>query len=107
LPHCRCQENKLKNIQQLPVYRAANSAQLKITPLDDLTLIYHRPSGMTHIVGEPVPQILIILDQMASNADDLMRKLSSEHDIADDGNMHNALAARLDELCITGLLSRS
>ena len=36
-------------------YRAAPPETLRIVPLDALTLIYHRASGITHIVDTPVP----------------------------------------------------
>ena len=39
-------------------YRAAAPETLRIVPLDALTLVYHRSSGITHIVDAPVPEIL-------------------------------------------------
>ena len=45
-----------------PVY-ATEGAQARIaTPLDGLCLIYHRPSGQTHLLAEPAPQIARTLD---------------------------------------------
>ena len=39
-------------------WRAADPATLRRVMLGDLTAIYHRPSGQTHVVAEPAPQIL-------------------------------------------------
>ena len=42
-------------------YRAAPAATLRIEPLDALTLIYHRASGISHLVDSPVPELLDLL----------------------------------------------
>ncbi|GLI97633.1 hypothetical protein [Sphingobium sp. BS19] len=39
-------------------YRAAPATDLIVRALDDITLIYHRPSSQTHMVASPVPEIL-------------------------------------------------
>ena len=45
---------------QSPTYRAEPVDQLLVEPLDAMTLIYQRRSGITHIVAEPVPEILMV-----------------------------------------------
>ena len=42
-------------------YKAAPPAALRIVPLDALTLIYHRASGITHVVDSPVPEMIAAL----------------------------------------------
>ena len=85
-------------------YRAADPATLRIVPLDALTLIYHRASGITHIVDAPVPEILEALGGEALSVDALLARLGERFDLADADPM--ALAIRLDELVAAGLVER-
>ena len=39
-------------------YVADPDIAIEAVALDGLVLLYHRPSGMTHIVAPPAPQIL-------------------------------------------------
>jgi PqqD family protein of HPr-rel-A system len=86
------------------LYRAAAPETLRIVPLDALTLIYHRASGITHIVDAPVPEILETLSREALTAETLLARLSEEFDLADADPA--ALTARLDELIATGLVEQ-
>jgi len=86
------------------VYRAADPATLRIVPLDALTLIYHRASGITHIVDAPVPEILETLGNETQTVDALLARLAEHYDLADADPM--ALAVRLDELVAAGLVER-
>ena len=85
-------------------YRAATPATLRIVPLDALTLVYHRPSGITHIVDAPVPEILETLDAEPLSAADLLALLGERFDLVDADPL--ALAVRLDELAAVGLVER-
>ena len=85
-------------------YRAAAPATLRIVPLDELTLIYHRASGITHVVDAPVPEIIEALCEEALSADALLARLSDRFELVDADA--TALAARLDELVATGLVER-
>ncbi len=86
-------------------YRAAAPATLRIVPLDALTLIYHRASGMTHIVDAPVPEILEALGEgEALGVDALLTRLAARFELPDGDPM--ALAVRLDELVAAGLVER-
>lgn len=85
-------------------YQAAPKETLRIVPLDTLTLIYHRASGITHIVDSPVPEILEALAEKPLSETDLLARLAERFDLVD---AHPAaLAARLDELIATGLVER-
>ena len=86
-------------------YRAAAPATLRIVPLDALTLIYHRASGITHIVDSPVPEILEALGEEALGVEALLARLSDRFDLADADSA--ALAVRLDELAQAGLVMRA
>lgn len=87
-----------------PLYRAADPATLRIVPLDALTLIYHRASGITHIVDSPVPEILEVLAVEPLGAHDLLARLGEHFDLVD-ADPH-ALSVRLDELAAVGLVER-
>jgi PqqD family protein of HPr-rel-A system len=85
-------------------YRATLPETLRIVPLDALTLIYHRASGITHIVDAPVPEILEALGGEALGLDALLARLGERFELADADP--GALAARLDELAAAGLVER-
>ncbi len=88
-----------------PVYIADPEQAVRITALDDLSVIYHRPSGLTHIVDQAVPEILVLLRKTPSTARALLTALASEHDLFAEGDAAQALQARLAELCALGLVS--
>ena len=88
----------------MTLYRAAPPETLRIVPLDALTLVYHRSSGITHIVDSPVPEILETLAAAPLSADDLLVRLSERFDLVDADPL--ALAGRLDELAAVGLVER-
>ena len=88
----------------MSIYRAAQPGTLRIEPLDALTLIYHRASGITHNVDAPVPEIITALGEEALSVDALLARLSDQFDLTDADPM--ALAIRLDELVVAGLVER-
>lgn len=85
-------------------YRAAAPETLRIVPLDALTLVYHRASGITHVVDAPVPEMLEALDRDDLSVDQLLARLSERYDLLDADPA--ALAIRLDELVEAGLVER-
>ena len=87
------------------MYRAADPATLRIVPLDALTLIYHRASGITHIVDSPVPEILAALGGEALSVAELLARLSEQFELGDADPL--ALSVRLDELAQAGLVMRA
>ena len=76
---------------------------MRIVPLDSLTAIYHRASGQTHIVAEPVPEILAVLGSGAQDVDGFLEALG----LTDDAGTRALLAERLEELVATGLAART
>ena len=66
-----------------------------------LTLIYHRPSGATHVVAPPVPALLDALD-----APKTARQLAAELGFEDDEAVA-LLTERLAELVEAGLVWRA
>lgn len=86
-----------------PLYAADPPEALRRAALDGLTVLYHRPSGQTHIVSEPVPEILGTLEAGPCGAAELLARLTG----SDDGEGREALEARLEELEATGLVFRA
>lgn len=75
----------------------------RIVALDGLTALYHRHSGMTHVLAEPAPEIIGALAGKALDVHGLAAALGVE---CSPDNVA-ALSARLDELCEAGLVSRA
>lgn len=71
--------------------------------MDGLSLVYHRASGITHVLASPAPEILAALAAPLS-LDDLLARLGADFDLIDGGR--EALVARLDELVAAGLVER-
>ncbi|VVT08655.1 conserved hypothetical protein [Sphingomonas aurantiaca] len=90
------------------LYRGPPEDGLLIAPLDAFTAVYHRASGITHLLTEPAPQILAILQEgglsLGALLDRLERDYDLDYDLAD--GTREALAARLDELVEAGLVAR-
>jgi PqqD family protein of HPr-rel-A system len=86
------------------LFRAEPADALRIEPLDDFTLIFHRPSGLTHLVTAPVPEILAALGDGPLTRAALRERLSEAFDLVDGDEA--ALAARLDELAAIGLVDQ-
>ena len=90
---------------QSPTYKAEPADQLLVEPLDAMTLIYQRRSGITHIVAEPVPEILAAMGNDIVSADEVAARLARTFDI-DAADAADVVAARLDELAQIGLVER-
>jgi len=86
-----------------PVYIAESPADLSALALDGLTLLFHAPSGMTHIVAPPAPEILEALAEGPADSRELLRRLGLR--FAFEGE--EAIHARLDELEAAGLVRRA
>jgi len=86
-----------------PIYIADDAEALTTIPLDGLSLVYHAPSGATHIVAPPAPEILAALGQGPADAAELLRRLHEAYDFDGDEAIH----ARLGELEEAGLVRRA
>ena len=85
------------------IYRAPPPSALLVQPLDAFTAIFHRPSGTTHLLVAPAPQILEALSGEGMSLDALLESLAAAYELADADR--TALAARLDELVAAGLVA--
>ncbi|MGA1798004.1 HPr-rel-A system PqqD family peptide chaperone [Sphingomonas sp. 4RDLI-65] len=87
------------------LYCAPREDGLLIAPLDAFTAVYHRASGITHLLTEPAPQILAALGEGGLSLDALLDRLGRDYDLEHADRA--ALAARLDELVDAGLVERT
>lgn len=84
------------------VYRAPPTDGLLIAPLDEFTAVYHRASGITHLLTEPAPQIIAVLGESGLTLGALLDRLAEDYELSD--GTREALAARLKELVEAGLV---
>lgn len=83
-------------------YRAPPVEALLIADLDAFTAVFHRSSGITHLLASPAPEILGSLADEPLTLDALLARLADRFDLADADP--EALAARLEELVVAGLI---
>ena len=86
-------------------YRAPDGHALLRADLDAFTAIFHRPSGITHLLTSPAPEILALLADAAMDVPTLLARLESEYELPDAAR--DALEARVAELVAAGLLARA
>ena len=77
---------------------------LRKVELDGLTAVFHVPSGMTHIVAPPAPQLLEALGAGPADAEELAARLGASFEV-EGGEAE--MAARLAELEAAGLVRRA
>ena len=91
-----------------PTYIADPEAAVRAVELDGLTALYHRPSGMTHILAPPAPQILDAHADDPGDAYAILRRIDERFEIeAEAEDKAAAIAARLAELEAAGLVRRA
>jgi PqqD family protein of HPr-rel-A system len=81
----------------------ARPESLRIAHLDSFVAVYHRASGMTHLITAPAPEILATLGEAGLTRAALLERLAIDYALGDSDEA--ALAERLDELVATGLVS--
>ena len=87
-------------------YRAASKDELVWHALDSMTLLFQRPSGITHMLADPAPAILEVMGDSSFSAPEIAARLVAAFDIASDDNIENIIHARLAELFDLGLVAR-
>lgn len=86
------------------VYAADDPDALSLVPLGGLTGLFHAPSGMTHVVAPPAPQILEALQEGPADAAAILARIAARFDV--EGGTE-AVEARLVELEAAGLVRRA
>ena len=89
-----------------PRYIADGADEVLKVELDGLTALFHRPSGMTHILAPPAPQILEALAGNPGDAAEIIERIKAHFDIEAEDEQ-GAIAARLAELEAAGLVRRA
>jgi PqqD family protein of HPr-rel-A system len=100
--HCKCPVADAASPGLDHRYQAEGPDSLRSVALGELTALYHRRSGVTHVVSAPVPEIL----DMLQAAPLTVRELLATHDLTSEEDAAAALTARLEELVATGLVAR-
>ncbi|WP_340264427.1 HPr-rel-A system PqqD family peptide chaperone [Sphingobium mellinum] len=73
--------------------------------LEDITLLYHRASGQTHMVISPVPEILQALrDGTSMSAAEVHARLARDYDLGPEAEAIAQIEAHLQELASLGLV---
>ena len=88
-------------------YAADPPEALRIVPLDGLVALFHAPSGITHIVAPPAPQILVALHAGPGDAAEILARIREHYDVEEDEGGAAAIEARLGELEAAGLVRRA
>ena len=89
-------------------YIAESAEAILACPLDDITVLYHRPSGQTHMVISPVPEIMDALKGAgAVTAGDVHRSLSRRYDLGEGDGAVLEIETHLDSLVALGLARRA
>lgn len=89
-----------------PRYIADPDDLVSTVALDGLSVLFHAPSGMTHIVAAPAPEILDMLRAGPADAAELLRRLRAHYEFEGD-EAADAIHARLGELEAAGLVRRA
>lgn len=93
------------------LYAADPPAARLTVALDALVAIYHRPSGATHLLAPPAPELLDALAEGPADAAGLLARLSSLYDMPDAATEAieaiEAIEARMEELVLAGLAWRA
>jgi PqqD family protein of HPr-rel-A system len=88
------------------LYAADPPETVRTVELEGLTLLYHRRSGLTHILAPPAPQILAALAAGPASPAEIAARIGEEFELeAEDPAA--AIAARLAELEAAGLVWRT
>ena len=88
-----------------PLYAADPPGSVRTVELEGLTLLYHRRSGLTHILAPPAPQILAALAAGPADAGELVERVGEAFEIEAEDEAA-AIGARLAELEAAGLVWR-
>ena len=84
-------------------YRAPDRQAWVAVELEPFTALFHRPSGTTHLLVEPAPQLLEALAETPLTLPELRERLADRFDLPDGTDA--AFAARLEELVAAGLVT--
>lgn len=87
-------------------YRAAAQDDLIWHDLDSMTLLFHRTSGITHMLADPAPAILEVMEDASLTAAEIATRLTANFDVDPGVDAEDIVLARLEELSALGLVTR-
>jgi PqqD family protein of HPr-rel-A system len=87
------------------VYAADPPAARVAVVLDALVAVYHRPSGTTHLLAAPSPELLDALADGPADAATLRDRLAALYDLEGEGSA--MIDARMEEMVVAGLAWRA
>lgn len=87
-------------------YRAAPKDDLIWHDLDSMMLLFHRPSGITHMLADPAPAIIEVMEDAPVTAAEIASRLTAVFEIEAGAHAEDIVLARLKELSALGLVSR-
>jgi PqqD family protein of HPr-rel-A system len=90
----------------LPVFTADPPGDVRTVALDGLVALFHVPSGTTHVVAPPAPQILEALHEGPGDARAILARIAARYEIEEAG-ANELIDARLAELEDAGLVRRA
>lgn len=91
-----------------PVYRVDPAALRPSVALEGMTLLYHRPSGATHILLPPAPEMIAVLEEGPADAAAVIARLEAAYGADEDEEPIAAIVgARLAELIAAGLVAEA
>ena len=88
-----------------PLYSADPPELSLCGELESLSILYHRRSGITHMLAPPAPQILGALERGPASAAEIAERLARTFDLQGE-DPTAAVAAGLAELEAAGLVWR-
>ena len=89
-----------------PRYVTDSPELVQKVEFDGLTALFHLPSGTTHILAAPAPQILEALAKGPATAATIMTRIRKDFEVDSARGAMLILEARLDELEAAGLVAR-
>lgn len=90
-----------------PLWLAPHADRLSIFTLDTLTAVYDRASGQTHLLAQPLPEILAALRDGGAIALAIADRLSATFVISGSGDLAARITECLDELAALGLVEHA
>ena len=77
-----------------PRYIADPAEDVRVVALDGLSVLYHAPSGMTHIVAPPAPEILEALQPGPADIAELIDRLRARYELEERRRRHRRASPR-------------
>ncbi|MEH6827181.1 HPr-rel-A system PqqD family peptide chaperone [Parasphingorhabdus sp.] len=87
-------------------YQAAAKDDLIWHDLDSMMLLFHRPSGITHMLADPAPAIIEVMEDAPLTAAEIASRLTVLFDVEAGTDAEDIILARLEELSALGLVTR-